>query len=609
MKDPPTPSLARWTKQITPSRLSPLFKWYQDSWVLDCLSLALSIVCLIAIFTLLLHFDDKASTTWHLKVGINAVLSVVATALNGAVLVAAASALGQLKWAWYHRSARSLQDFQTFDSASRGPIGAFLLLLRLPYSALACLGSLTMIIALASDASIQASTSQPLRSRFSRDASVPVGQNFQQHTSGLIIDPLLLNALHTGVTNSEVLITNNMATTFNPGNPGRLLNTMSNTILPSCSTGNCKFEPYASLAIQHRCLDMTEFLQYDHGSNPSFQSVTLPISPTLLPFDSATEVQDLRASYSTSSLSEQARYTVLNMTSPARNMSVIPPMASRNNSPYTTDSLPFAEVSMIFLNGSSVDASTKASFRAFRCNLDFGIRFYTGSVTHGVFTETPGNFIRGNWTLELESDNQATHDGLYFGNIRHWSLKTNVSGTERQAKIGWDIWLGIARNMRGFFTDVVDTVSNSGSDFSSIIEASEYFTTSIGVEAVFDEIAQSLTKYFRTASDEAVMGTTESLEQYIHVDWKWLIVPLVLVVLNTSFVSAVRLQSYRLALPSWRNSALALMLRETTLEEATGKIQQDKVLIGPADSVECISDLEIWAETRLATLRGAGTGE
>ena len=89
-----------------------------------------------------------------------------------------------------------------------------------------------------------------------------------------------------------------------------------------------------------------------------------------------------------------------------------------------------------------------------------------------------------------------------------------------------------------------------------------------------------------------------------------------MVILNAGFVLAVRLQSHRLGLPSWRNSALALMLRETTAEEGEGggeeeigTMQQDRVLIGPPGPVDRISDLEKWASTRFAYfLRGGGMG-
>lgn len=49
---------------------------------------------------------------------------------------------------------------------------------------------------------------------------------------------------------------------------------------------------------------------------------------------------------------------------------------------------------------------------------------------------------------------------------------------------------------------------------------SEASTASIDVDAVFANIAQSLTQYFWTASKDTAVGNTVSLEQYIHMWWE-----------------------------------------------------------------------------------------
>jgi len=41
------------------------------------------------------------------------------------------AAIGQLKWIWFAQKERPLADFQTFDEASRGPIGSLKLIGRL----------------------------------------------------------------------------------------------------------------------------------------------------------------------------------------------------------------------------------------------------------------------------------------------------------------------------------------------------------------------------------------------------------------------------------------------------------------------------------------------
>ena len=134
--------------------------------------------------------------------------------------------------------------------------------------------------------------------------------------------------------------------------------------------------------------------------------------------------------------------------------------------------------------------------------------------------------------------NNTEHSHLSIGYKRADNLLHDVCLFDN------DIWSQIAQEMPVYFTEAHDNFelnTHQVSDLFSTILASEAF---IGVDAVFATIAQSLTNYFRTTPGEVITGTTESLEQYFHVRWEWLLVPLVMITLNTTFVLAVRLQSY-----------------------------------------------------------------
>jgi len=75
-------------------------------------------------------------------------------------MLATATALNQSK---YHTSQRPLQDFSVFGDASRGPLGAAQLLVRLRMWHLASLGAVVTLLALFSDTAVQASATFPLR--------------------------------------------------------------------------------------------------------------------------------------------------------------------------------------------------------------------------------------------------------------------------------------------------------------------------------------------------------------------------------------------------------------------------------------------------------------
>lgn len=250
------------------------------------MSLALSGICMISILTLLLHFGDKSISAWHSKLEISTILSILATALNTSTILAATSALGQLKWIWFSGMGRKLQDFQLMDDASRGPLGAILLLLRRPWSLLACLGSVVVIMGIASGAAIQASTNQELRPDYTLTAQIPVSQNNKEHggddplgspdfTDSRWIDPLFQTVIYAATLRSRASLTD---TGSNASNVMKeLFVTSSYATTSSCDTGNCTFAPYVSLSVRSTCSSPNQLLQFHE--NGTAGSVVWNIEP------------------------------------------------------------------------------------------------------------------------------------------------------------------------------------------------------------------------------------------------------------------------------------------------------------------------------------------
>jgi hypothetical protein len=85
---------------------------------------------MLVIVTTLLKFDGKLVLKWESAVSIGTFISILSGFVKSALLLPTAEALGQLKWDWFKRSKNKMMDFETFDSASRGAWGSFLLLVR-----------------------------------------------------------------------------------------------------------------------------------------------------------------------------------------------------------------------------------------------------------------------------------------------------------------------------------------------------------------------------------------------------------------------------------------------------------------------------------------------
>jgi len=84
-----------------------------------------------AIIFILLYFDGQPLPSWPHKVTLNSILALLTTVAKAGLMIPIGAAIGQLKWIWFAEKERPLADFQTFDEASRGPIGGLKLIGRL----------------------------------------------------------------------------------------------------------------------------------------------------------------------------------------------------------------------------------------------------------------------------------------------------------------------------------------------------------------------------------------------------------------------------------------------------------------------------------------------
>jgi hypothetical protein len=101
---------------------------HNHGWLWELLSCLLSLFSLIAIIIILKHYDGEPIQDAPQSVTLNSLLAIFITLAKAGLMVPLAEALSQLKWVWFREAERPLIDFQTFDEASRGPIGGFRLL-------------------------------------------------------------------------------------------------------------------------------------------------------------------------------------------------------------------------------------------------------------------------------------------------------------------------------------------------------------------------------------------------------------------------------------------------------------------------------------------------
>jgi len=319
------------------------------------MAMTIAMAALAAIFIILIFYNGQPLGNWPHSIQINTVLSTLATVVKGFLLMPVCACLSQLKWLWYTHNTKSLQDFQTFDIASRGPWGALQLLFRLKFWHMASVGCLLTLMSLPSDAFVQQSVSFPPRvhPQHNSTATLPYSQHFDSYSTSAgasYASQPLMAAVYNGVYSKN-------------------LRHSTSSIKANCPTGNCIFPSYASLAVCSRCHNVSSILEYTTESDPlgARYSYPLPNGHRLISAETSVAYFNITSSTGPSTLP----YNHLGLNSD--DLAVYLSAAT------------IANISMI-VGGNPSDPWNQT---AWDCVLFFCAKSFNASVSQGVFHETP----------------------------------------------------------------------------------------------------------------------------------------------------------------------------------------------------------------------------
>jgi Protein of unknown function (DUF3176) len=230
-----------------PNLTAPVPKCPRESlaeswWIFESLALFVSFVSFFAMFTILIKFNNRALHEWHSTITLNTVVAVSSVVSKSTLILPLTSGLSQLKLAWYrHGPGRRLIDFEHFDAASRGPWGAFILMACGTSFPLATLGGFVMATVLAFEPFIQQAVVFPSRNITAGVAQIPR----ISYWNGAFNSSYKVAAY-------DALLGFNLSKT-------------ASAISPTCSTGNCSFPDYSSLAFCSQCVDVSSYLSLSSG--------------------------------------------------------------------------------------------------------------------------------------------------------------------------------------------------------------------------------------------------------------------------------------------------------------------------------------------------------
>jgi hypothetical protein len=126
----PITRVPRLSSTTLASKWSAAQEKVDSNWTLESVCIAISAICFVALAAIFASYSGKALTSWTFYFSLNTVASTLGTIGKSTLLLAVSAAIGQGKWLWFYDKQRPLIEFDTFDEASRGPLGSVKLLWR-----------------------------------------------------------------------------------------------------------------------------------------------------------------------------------------------------------------------------------------------------------------------------------------------------------------------------------------------------------------------------------------------------------------------------------------------------------------------------------------------
>lgn len=510
-----------------PKWLSELWAFIYNWWL--CIaSLIVSLLALGAIVVFLALVDGRSLPKLPLSITVNTYVSFFGTITKASMLVAVAESISQLKWLWF-RQPRTLEDIQTFDDASRGPLGAVQLLLKTKAMKLAALGSLITVLSLVMDPFAQQIVSYPTRSVVVNKATVGTAQTYDAGLDLNTLDGGLLQGPEWGM---KAAVYDGM---FKPWT--------ANDLAPNCPTGNCTFPLFDTLAVCSKCLDVSNQVVVNNPpSEPSKLSGSQTVSYTI-PGGAITEFSVLFQEgnlaqgptiISTTDIPSSLSKTVLGLQDPLLMLVVYQ----------------FPDVALRIQDGNYYNKLPTTH----ECALYFCVNTYNSTVVNGQSNST----LVSSWTSETGTPTvggalspkgmQGTKDAVF----QHNRTYTIPAGTLANLKS----WLNVTLQgtMNTTFS-IFDQPTWANDEIQVLNETTDW-------DGLFKGIAMAMTTYIRSSGLPGLSdcdGIAHKTETYVRVIWAWMVLPCSLVGLSIIFLVATMMKNQSKSALAWKSSSLALL--------------------------------------------------
>ncbi|KAK5659920.1 hypothetical protein OQA88_13384 [Cercophora sp. LCS_1] len=573
-----------------------------STWALEIGGLTLSIAATVAAAVVLWLYDGHPLEKWgFFALSLNTVISALGVVSRASLAFVLSSAIGQHKWNWFRKQHDGLGVFNKFDGASRGPWGSLGLLWWSKALNWASLGAFVTIITLLVDPFLQATVSLSGQSVVVGTANTVQVADYvhlgkQTRTRGGVLS---LTVEEGSLKVDQITVFPDFALTsaFADGLSPRSLSGAPGaaTARAECSTGNCTWPLYTTAALCGRCNDVSQSDITRH-TGEGFREAT-DYSPPDGSFFGSNNFTSYNLSYG----------HIMHFNGPiTTNYSPFKPVrltAFMNHNHRTSISFRDLNTTVATLlimragadyenNGANWEDSLPT---ATECGLYVCAKAYRAMTINGIFNETEV----GTWAIKdsrswrtaeheahphlpddtswesYDRQNTSLGDDLFY----RTDLQVVIPAAELPQPVSESIPLvfnitqatiqGMREAMSGLFeaSQVAASLTrdafvpvkpylvypNNNDEFRNDVPDILYNSTNL--TTTFEGLARRLSVQFRDSAAAVSNGTEERFVLHFKVDWRFFLLLVITVLLGCVYFAGVLVQTYRLRLPSWKESS------------------------------------------------------
>ncbi|KAI4674331.1 uncharacterized protein J4E84_010569 [Alternaria hordeiaustralica] len=558
-------------------------------WLFEMVSWVVSASCMGAIIGIYISISGEEMTKSEQFLTMANILGKVASA---ALIVPTSEALGQLKWHWFHES-KAMWDFEIFDKASRGAWGAALLLFRTKGRSLAALGALLIVLLLAIDTFFQQVVTYPDHwAMQNSSASIPVVKQYRPPQLKLYLkgQELLTYDELTAATVKKYFYGNGTRST-------QLGRGIRPEIPLSCPTSNCIFPEYDTLATCSSCAEVSRSLNITHAC----LNTTIDWSANYQgPIDSVPYPNGTVCGYFLNITSSTplllSGYVVqengtTNTTGEALLMRTVPLSDFWTRDPYYgSGSVAFKDIRYPIYDGliSSAANGLDSVFQheppvVHECVLSWCVQRMRSSYESGIYSEsilsTHLNLATGPapWPW-IVTKMEAGTDFVYALNVTLEVPSQSLPGSTLPGpNVTYSVWNETISNVNAIWDDFFPasyTTNDSATQpvlrfqnyeagpYTRILEFNPWLAPN-NVTHHMERLATDMTNMIRSNanSNEMIAGKAYSMEKFVHINWLWLIFPLLLLLLSLVFLVATIVKTSKdTETGIWKTSAMPALI-------------------------------------------------